>query len=138
MFFYFTRCSDNLWPGYMEQNEVLPGIKGKPDAEVVQDVTSTFFVLLAIYFPAVTGIMTGTNMSGWPSPLLHLEIVGDLKDAQRSIPSGTLAATTTTSIIYYALAILFAASVDRSVLRDKYVFPSRIKHIKTRQIRKIY
>ena len=91
----------------MAQNEVLPGIQGKPDAEVVQDVTSSFFLLLAIYFPAVTGIMTGTNMSG------------DLKDPQRSIPSGTIAATTTTSLIYYALAFTFAASVDRSVLRDK-------------------
>lgn len=48
----------------MERDEVLPGMRGKQDAEVVQDVTSTFFLLLAIYFPAVTGIMTGTNMSG--------------------------------------------------------------------------
>ncbi|VDO60920.1 unnamed protein product [Heligmosomoides polygyrus] len=100
--------TDNLDPGYMQRDEVLPGVPGKQNAEVVQDVTSTFFLLLAIYFPAVTGIMTGTNMSG------------DLKDPQRSIPSGTIAATVTTSIIYYALAILFAASVDRSVLRDKF------------------
>ncbi|KAK6049087.1 hypothetical protein COOONC_13408, partial [Cooperia oncophora] len=98
---------DNLEPAYMQRDEVLPGVRGKPDAEVIQDVTSTFFLLLAIYFPAVTGIMTGTNMSG------------DLRDPQRSIPSGTIAATVTTSIIYYALAVLFAASVDRSVLRDK-------------------
>ncbi|PIO61227.1 hypothetical protein TELCIR_17257, partial [Teladorsagia circumcincta] len=93
---------DNLDPAYMQRDEVLPGVRGKPDAEVIQDVTSTFFLLLAIYFPAVTGIMTG-----------------DLRDPQRSIPSGTIAATVTTSIIYYALAVLFAASIDRSVLRDK-------------------
>ncbi|KHJ90197.1 amino acid permease [Oesophagostomum dentatum] len=99
---------DNLDPAYMQRDEVLPGMRGKPDAEVVQDVTSTFFLLLAIYFPAVTGIMTGTNMSG------------DLRDPQRSIPSGTIAATVTTSIIYYALAVVFAASVDRAVLRDKF------------------
>ncbi|EYC41706.1 hypothetical protein Y032_0559g3451 [Ancylostoma ceylanicum] len=106
--FNMATLKDNLEPGYMERDEVLPGVRGKHDAEVVQDVTSTFFLLLAIYFPAVTGIMTGTNMSG------------DLRDPQRSIPSGTIAATVTTSIIYYALAILFAASVDRSVLRDKF------------------
>ncbi|XGW13285.1 hypothetical protein V3C99_013709 [Haemonchus contortus] len=99
---------DNLDSAYMQRDEVLPGVRGKQDAEVVQDVTSTFFLLLAIYFPAVTGIMTGTNMSG------------DLRDPQRSIPSGTIAATVTTSIIYYALAVLFAASIDRSVLRDKF------------------
>ncbi|CAI4230824.1 unnamed protein product [Auanema sp. JU1783] len=106
--FNMNTLNDNLWPMYMVKDEVMPGKEGKADVEVVQDVTATFFVLLAIYFPAVTGIMTGTNMSG------------DLKDPQRSIPSGTIAATVTTSLIYYALAILFAASVDRSVLRDKF------------------
>ncbi|CAK5112750.1 unnamed protein product [Meloidogyne enterolobii] len=75
--------------------------------EVYQDVTTSFFLLLAIYFPAVTGIMTGANMSG------------DLKDPQRSIPSGTVAATLTTSFIYVALAILFGASIIGPVLRDK-------------------
>ncbi|KAF7637866.1 hypothetical protein Mgra_00002569 [Meloidogyne graminicola] len=75
--------------------------------EVYQDVTTSFFLLLAIYFPAVTGIMTGANMSG------------DLKDPQKSIPSGTIAATITTSFIYYALAILFGASIIGPVLRDK-------------------
>ncbi|VDM58628.1 unnamed protein product [Angiostrongylus costaricensis] len=106
--FNMTTLRGNLNPGYMERDEVLPGVPGKQDAEVVQDVTSTFFLLLAIYFPAVTGIMTGTNMSG------------DLRDPQRSIPSGTIAATVTTSFIYYALAVTFAASVDRAVLRDKF------------------
>uniref|UniRef100_A0A0K0D1M4 AA_permease domain-containing protein n=1 Tax=Angiostrongylus cantonensis TaxID=6313 RepID=A0A0K0D1M4_ANGCA len=106
--FNMTTLRGNLNPGYMERDEVLPGVPGKQDAEVVQDVTSTFFLLLAIYFPAVTGIMTGTNMSG------------DLRDPQRSIPSGTIAATVTTSLIYYALAVTFAASIDRAVLRDKF------------------
>ena len=48
-----------------------------------------------------------------------LHCSGDLADPQRSIPGGTIAATTTTSIIYYALAAIFAFCVDRRVLRDK-------------------
>jgi potassium/chloride transporter 4/5/6 len=75
--------------------------------EVFQDVTTSFFLLLAIYFPAVTGIMTGTNMSG------------DLKDPQKSIPSGTIAATLSTSFIYFTLALLFGSSIIGPVLRDK-------------------
>uniref|UniRef100_A0AC34QY31 Solute carrier family 12 member 3 n=1 Tax=Panagrolaimus sp. JU765 TaxID=591449 RepID=A0AC34QY31_9BILA len=51
--------------------------------------------------------MTGTNMSG------------DLKDPQRSIPSGTIAATLSTSLIYFALALLFGASIIGPVLKDK-------------------
>ena len=96
----------NMHPHYLNKDEAKPGIIGLK-YEVTQDVSVSFWLLLAIYFPAVTGIMTGTNMSG------------DLKDPQRSIPSGTIAATLTTSIIYFALAVLFGASIDGSVLRDK-------------------
>ena len=48
----------------MNEHDVLPGERGKEGVEVIQDETSTFAALLAIYFPAVTGIFTGTNMSG--------------------------------------------------------------------------
>uniref|UniRef100_A0A915BHE0 Solute carrier family 12 member 6 n=1 Tax=Parascaris univalens TaxID=6257 RepID=A0A915BHE0_PARUN len=101
--------SENMNPMYMGAGESYPGVPADDTGlEVSQDVRTSFFILLAIYFPAVTGIMTGTNMSG------------DLKDPQRSIPCGTIAATLTTSVIYYALAILFGASIFGPVLRDKY------------------
>lgn len=48
----------------MKDGEYLPGKQADQKIEVYQDVTTTFFVLLAIYFPAVTGILTGANMSG--------------------------------------------------------------------------
>lgn len=48
----------------MNGGESRPGVVADQAREVYQDVTATFFVLLAIWFPAVTGIMTGTNMSG--------------------------------------------------------------------------
>uniref|UniRef100_A0A914Z869 Amino acid permease/ SLC12A domain-containing protein n=1 Tax=Panagrolaimus superbus TaxID=310955 RepID=A0A914Z869_9BILA len=96
----------NMHPYYLEKDEAKPGVMGMK-YEVTQDVSVTFWLLLAIYFPAVTGIMTGTNMSG------------DLKDPQKSIPAGTIAATITTSLIYFALAILFGASIEGAVLRDK-------------------
>uniref|UniRef100_A0A183H2C5 Solute carrier family 12 member 6 n=1 Tax=Onchocerca flexuosa TaxID=387005 RepID=A0A183H2C5_9BILA len=94
---------------YMEAGESYPGVAADDTGlEVSQDFRTSFFILLAIYFPAVTGIMTGTNMSG------------DLKDPQKSIPCGTIAATLTTTAIYYALALLFGASITGPVLRDKY------------------
>lgn len=50
---------------YMGAGESYPGVPADDTGlEVSQDVRTSFFILLAIYFPAVTGIMTGTNMSG--------------------------------------------------------------------------
>ncbi|OWF50135.1 Solute carrier family 12 member 6 [Mizuhopecten yessoensis] len=77
-------------------------------AEIIADITSSFMVLLAIYFPSCTGIMAGSNRSG------------DLADASRSIPTGTIAAIATTSFVYITSVIFFAGTVEGDLLRDKY------------------
>ncbi|GAB6021396.1 hypothetical protein CHUAL_004003 [Chamberlinius hualienensis] len=76
--------------------------------QVVADMTTTFTILIGIYFPSVTGIMAGSNRSG------------DLADAQKSIPIGTLAATCTTSFIYLSAVILYGGSCNGLLLRDKF------------------
>lgn len=62
------------------------------------------FTLFALFFPAVTGIMAGVNMSG------------DLKDPARAIPRGTLTAIVSTAFIYLSIAVLLAAGNTRSAL----------------------
>ena len=64
----------------------------------------SFFAVFALFFPAVTGIMAGVNMSG------------DLKSPGRSIPNGTFAAIGISTLIYAAMALLLAAAVPRSEL----------------------
>ena len=64
-----------------------------------------FWQVFAIFFPAVTGIMAGANMSG------------DLKDPRKSIPSGTLSAIGLTLIIYVALAYVLGAYIAPEDLR---------------------
>ena len=76
--------------------------------EVVADITSSLMVLLAIYFPSVTGIMAGSNRSG------------DLADASRSIPVGTICAILTTSFVYVTCVIFFAAIIEGDLMRDKF------------------
>uniref|UniRef100_A0A0R3RLU1 Solute carrier family 12 member 6 n=1 Tax=Elaeophora elaphi TaxID=1147741 RepID=A0A0R3RLU1_9BILA len=100
---------ENLGSHYMRKDEVAPNqyVTDKT-LEIFQDVTTTFFVVMAIYFPSVTGIMTGANMSG------------DLKDPQKSIPQGTIAAQLTTSVIYFFLILALGSTISGPVLRDKY------------------
>ncbi|MGH1363967.1 MAG: amino acid permease [Calditrichia bacterium] len=73
--------------------------------EMVGDFSSGgFWYVFAVFFPAVTGIMAGANMSG------------DLKDPRRAIPVGTLAAIAVTSVIYIVLAWALATYIPREEL----------------------
>ena len=51
----------------MEKKESAPDVAADEKREVFQDVGTHFFSLLAIYFPAVTGIMTG-----WVRPFVRI------------------------------------------------------------------
>jgi amino acid transporter len=67
----------------------------------------SFWQLFAIYFPAVTGIMAGVNMSG------------DLKKPSRSIPLGTFAAIGTALLIYAGQIVICGGSISREQLIEK-------------------
>jgi amino acid transporter len=69
-----------------------------------------FWVVFAVFFPAVTGIMAGVNMSG------------DLQSPNKSIPTGTFAAIGTGYVIYMLLPFLLAMRADtNSLLNDPLV-----------------
>ncbi|XP_073763942.1 solute carrier family 12 member 6 isoform X2 [Danio rerio] len=108
---------ENLWSSYSAKGDVLERGSShsahKPAVSnhypyVFADITTSFTLLVGIFFPSVTGIMAGSNRSG------------DLKDAQRSIPIGTIMAILTTSLVYLSCVLLFGACVEGVVLRDKF------------------
>ncbi|XP_069368140.1 solute carrier family 12 member 7 isoform X1 [Paralichthys olivaceus] len=111
--------SENMWSEYgplgmMVENKKLSSLGGSDSAQdiympyVVNDITTFFTLLVGIYFPSVTGIMAGSNRSG------------DLRDAQKSIPVGTILAIATTSVIYVTCVVLFGACIEGVLLRDKF------------------
>lgn len=73
-------------------------------AQVPTEPSVGFWTIFAVFFPAVTGIMAGVNMSG------------DLKNPNKSIPKGTFAAIAVGYIIYMGLPILLASRVDAASL----------------------
>ncbi|MCB9780560.1 MAG: Na-K-Cl cotransporter [Alphaproteobacteria bacterium] len=65
-----------------------------------------FWVVFAVFFPAVTGILAGVGLSG------------DLKDPARSIPRGVMAAVLTGFIVYLSVPIALSRSGDADFLRS--------------------
>jgi amino acid transporter len=76
-----------------------------------------FWIIFAIFFPAVTGFTQGVSMSG------------DLKDAGKSLPLGTFLAVGLSILIYFAAAICFAASQPAEVLMRDYAAMRRVASV---------
>ncbi|KOB73819.1 Uncharacterized protein OBRU01_10424, partial [Operophtera brumata] len=108
---------DNLQDSFLQEGQYIAYGKEPEDIEQMErptynqiyaDLSTTFTILIGIFFPSVTGIMAGSNRSG------------DLADAQKSIPIGTICAILTTSTVYLSCVLLFAGTVDNLLLRDKF------------------
>uniref|UniRef100_UPI0037E7332D solute carrier family 12 member 4 n=1 Tax=Semicossyphus pulcher TaxID=241346 RepID=UPI0037E7332D len=109
---------ENMWGDYMQKGEILEkaalqSVDAHSAVEnfgmyVSADIATSFTLLVGIFFPSATGIMAGSNRSG------------DLRDAQKSIPVGTILAITTTSLVYFSSVVLFGSCIEGVVLRDKF------------------
>jgi potassium/chloride transporter 4/5/6 len=98
-----TTFKDNWGSEYQRTNNA-----GVPDPS--GSIYWDFNALVGLFFPAVTGIMAGSNRSA------------SLKDTQRSIPIGTLSATLTTTAMYLFSVLLFGALATREeLLTDRYL-----------------
>lgn len=68
-----------------------------------------FWVVFAVFFPAVTGFTQGVSMSG------------DLRDPARSIPRGTFAAVGLSMVVYFAAALLLGgAAANADLAQDGF------------------
>ena len=71
-----------------------------------------FWVILAVFFPAVTGFSAGIGMSG------------DLRNPQKDIPKGTIMAVVVGTIVYLGIPILLSVTgkVDNAQLEESKVW----------------
>ncbi len=67
-----------------------------------------FWVVFAIFFPAVTGFTQGVSMSG------------DLENPAQSLPRGTFLAVGVSTVVYAAAMVALAATLPISVLANDY------------------
>jgi len=73
----------------------------------------TFWVVFAIFFPAVTGIEAGTSLSG------------DLKNPGWSIPVGTISSIIITALVYFATVFwLSSHATPQQLITDNLVMQS--------------
>uniref|UniRef100_A0A674DLC4 Solute carrier family 12 member 7 n=1 Tax=Salmo trutta TaxID=8032 RepID=A0A674DLC4_SALTR len=124
---------DNMWGDYgpsgmlveRKRQSSVPAQDNSRDIYmpyVFNDISTFFTLLVGIYFPSVTGIMAGSNRSG------------DLRDAQRSIPFGTILAIATTSFICIlgetidmmtcVCGVVFGDSVKKNLVIGTLAWPS--------------
>uniref|UniRef100_A0A8C3TCR7 Solute carrier family 12 member 7 n=1 Tax=Chelydra serpentina TaxID=8475 RepID=A0A8C3TCR7_CHESE len=114
---------DNLWSAYTDKGSIVekkghPSVTGTEETKVgglpyvFTDIMTYFTMLVGIYFPSVTGIMAGSNRSG------------DLRDAQKSIPTGTILAISTTSFICILCDVMFGEAVNGNLVIGMLAWPS--------------
>jgi amino acid transporter len=92
----------------------IPDVETQMLSTPPASVSEPFWTVFAVFFPAVTGIMAGVNMSG------------DLKDPIKSIPIGTLAAVGTGYLIYMILPVFLVFRADTASLIEKPLIMQQI------------
>ncbi|KDR22149.1 solute carrier family 12 member 8 [Zootermopsis nevadensis] len=79
---------------------------------------NNWFTVFGVFFPTVTGIMAGINMSG------------DLKHPSRDIPNGTLAAIGTGTFLYLIFVLVLGSTCERAKLLTDFMIAAKVSAVR--------
>ncbi|XP_015122271.1 solute carrier family 12 member 8-like, partial [Diachasma alloeum] len=86
----------------------------------------SWFTVFGVFFPTVTGVLAGINMSG------------DLRHPSKDIPNGTLAALGAGTILYLLFSLFLAATCTRSMLLNDFMIASTVSEFKVLLLAGLY
>ncbi|GAB6033108.1 hypothetical protein CHUAL_012720 [Chamberlinius hualienensis] len=78
---------------------------------------NNWFTIFGVFFPTLTGVLAGINMSG------------DLKNPSKSIPAGTLAAIGLSGFLYVVFVMVLGATCQRWALRADYMIAEKVSAV---------
>lgn len=74
--------------------------------------------MFGVFFPTVTGVMAGINMSG------------DLRAPSKDIPNGSLAAICTGTFLYLTFILFLGATCQRDALLNDFMMSAKVSVIR--------
>ena len=115
----FFNCSENGFDGW------LTGNLGKNLWPDYQEGYS-WFTVFGVFFPTITGILAGINMSG------------DLRAPSSNIPNGTLSAITTGTFLYLVFALFLGATCTREALLTDFMIAAKVSALRVLLLAGLY
>ncbi|EFA10925.1 solute carrier family 12 member 8 [Tribolium castaneum] len=86
----------------------------------------SWFTVFGVFFPTITGILSGINMSG------------DLKAPSTNIPNGSLAAISTGTFLYLVFVVFLGATCHRNVLLTDFMIAAKVSAIRVLLLAGLY
>lgn len=86
----------------------------------------SWFTVFGVFFPTITGILSGINMSG------------DLRAPATDIPNGTLSAIATGTFLYLVFALFLGATCTRDVLFTDFLIASKVSAVRVLLLAGLY
>jgi potassium/chloride transporter 8 len=118
--------------GSFVHTDVDNGFEGWLEGNVNKNMWSDYkddyswFTIFGVFFPTITGILSGINMSG------------DLRAPSTNIPNGTLAAISTGTFLYLVFVVFLGATCRRDVLLTDFMIAAKVSAIRVLLLAGLY